>query len=150
MLMRMRLVIINAPTSAHDTTGPDVVALRGHHHLGNQVAKIDATLALNMIVALALVAVQNHADPDALAATRAQWLAISTAKEDRNSDLHAVRIEIALVWARWGVAPAVIISKQARHVVTAEVVPNLDLKAMDLAEAECLVFHGELVEVAPR
>jgi hypothetical protein len=108
------------------------------------------TLVLNMIAALARVAVQNHADPDALAATRARWLEIPTAKGDPNSDLHAARIEIAPAWAPWGVAPAVIIPKRARHVVTAEVVPNLDLKAMALAEAECLVFHGDLGAVAPR
>ena len=146
MLMRTCLVIINDPTSAHDTTVRDVVAQMGHH----QVEKNDVTLVLNMIAALARVAVQNHADPDALAATRAKWLEIPTAKGDPNSDLHAARIEIAPAWAPWGVAPAVIIPKRARHVVTAEVVPNLDLKAMALAEAECLVFHGDLGAVAPR
>jgi hypothetical protein len=122
MLTQTCLVTINDPTSAPDTTGPDVVALMGHHHHGNQVAKTDVTLVLNMIVALALVAAQNH----------------------------AARIEITPVWARWGVAPAVIIPKLARHVAKVEVVPNLDLKVTDLAEAECSASHGDLGEAAPR
>jgi hypothetical protein len=33
---------------------------------------------------------------------------------------------------------------------TVEVVQNLAHKAMGLAEAECLVFHGDLVAVAPK
>jgi hypothetical protein len=147
MLMPTCLVI-NAPTSAHDTTGPDVVALKGLHHLGTQVAKSDMTLVLNMNVALALVAVQNHTALDDLAATQTRELKTLTATGDHNSDLHAAKVARASV--PWGVAPAVIVPKQARHVVTAEVVPNLDLKAMDLVEAECLVIHGDLDAVAPR
>lgn len=119
--MRTCLVIISAPTSAHDMTPRDVAALI-HHHLENQAAKTDMTLVLNRIVALALVAVQNR----------------------------AARIVIVPAWNPWGVATAVITPKRARHVVTVAVVPNLDRKAMDLAEAECLVIHGDLDEVAPR
>jgi hypothetical protein len=69
MLMRTCLDIINDPTSAHDTAGTAPVALTGHHHLGIQVAKTDVMLALSMIVAQKLVAVPNHAAPDALTVT---------------------------------------------------------------------------------
>ncbi|HEY4260347.1 MAG TPA: hypothetical protein VGM98_09310 [Schlesneria sp.] len=96
MLMQTCLDIINGPTLARDMMDPDMVALKVDHNLGNRVAKIDMTLVQNTIVALALVAEQNHAAPDVAATTQAPWL---IAMGDRNSDLHAARIEIAPAWA---------------------------------------------------